>query len=493
MIIPVILAGGVGSRLWPLSRQLNPKQFIAFNDSPDSNSKLTLFQATLERLSGMEDVAAPIVICNEEHRFLVAEQLRVLDITSASILLEPEGRNTAPAVTLAALLAQEHLAAQSAASAEEAVLLVLPADHIIRDLDILHQCIGSGRDQALAGRLVTFGIEAAYPETGYGYVQRDSQPLVGSDSNNPAFAVKRFVEKPDAETAAQYIADGGYYWNSGMFMFSADAWLRELSQLAPQMAQVCRESCQHSQRDGDFIRVSSEIFASCPSDSIDYAVMEKTADAVVIPMAASWSDMGAWSALWEVSNNRNADNNVLMGDVHCVNVKDSYVRSESRLVAAVGIENAVIVETADAVLVAGKDQVQDVKQVVKWLEQQSRPETVKHTLVYRPWGSYECLATGPGFQVKHIRVRPGAALSLQMHHHRAEHWVVISGEAKVTCGDRVFTMGANESTFIPLGSTHRLQNESNEWIELIEVQTGQYLGEDDIVRFEDVYGRVPAN
>ncbi|HDZ09388.1 mannose-1-phosphate guanylyltransferase/mannose-6-phosphate isomerase [Pseudohongiella sp.] len=498
MIIPVILAGGVGSRLWPLSRQLNPKQFISFAESSAGIDSPTLFQATLSRLAGIDGLAAPIVICNEEHRFLVAEQLRVLDIRNASILLEPEGRNTAPAVTLASILAARHIAQQAAPDAAEPVLLVLPADHIIGDPAIFRRCVTAGVRQALAGRLVTFGIEATYPETGYGYVKRDtSGPQQAGENLSPAgaaeaFAVARFVEKPDAKTAAGYLADGSYYWNSGMFMFTATRWLQELSRLQPDMVSVCQAACRQPQQDGDFVRVAADIFATCPSDSIDYAVMEKTADAVVIPMAAAWSDMGAWSALWDVSEHRTDNNNVVIGDVHCVDVRDSYIRAGSRLVAAVGIENAVIVETADAVLVANKDQVQNVKQVVQWLEQQNRTEAVSHTLVYRPWGSYESLAHGPGFQVKHIRVRPGAALSLQMHHHRAEHWVVISGEATVTCDERIFTLTANQSTFLPLGCKHRLQNKSDEWIELIEVQTGDYLGEDDIVRFEDVYGRVPA-
>ncbi|MEX2333222.1 MAG: mannose-1-phosphate guanylyltransferase/mannose-6-phosphate isomerase, partial [Pseudohongiella sp.] len=413
-------------------------------------------------------------------------------------LLEPEGRNTAPAVTLAGLLADRHARQQATPDSAEPVLLVLPADHVIRDPEIFHRCVESGARQALAGRLVTFGIAATYPETGYGYVKRDaSGPEQRGVNLSPpgsaeAFAVARFVEKPDAKTAAAYLADGSYYWNSGMFMFTASKWLQELSRLQPDMVSVCQEASRQPQQDGDFVRISADIFASCPSDSIDYAVMEKTADAVVIPMAAEWSDMGAWSALWDVSEHKTPENNVIIGDVRCVDVSNSYLRSESRLVAAVGIENAVIVETADAVLVANKDQVQNVKQIVQWLEQHKRSEAVSHTLVYRPWGSYESLAHGPGFQVKHIRVRPGAALSLQMHHHRAEHWVVISGEATVTCDERVFTLTANQSTFLPLGCKHRLQNKCDEWIELIEVQTGDYLGEDDIVRFEDVYGRVPA-
>ncbi|WP_339856955.1 mannose-1-phosphate guanylyltransferase/mannose-6-phosphate isomerase [Pseudohongiella acticola] len=503
MIIPVILAGGVGSRLWPLSRQLNPKQFIALSASASATDvdSQTLFQATLARLDGITGLAAPIVICNEEHRFLVAEQLRVLGINNASILLEPEGRNTAPAVTLASLLAARHAELQTVPGSHESdepVLLVLPADHIIRDSAIFRRCVETGAEQARVGRLVTFGIEASYPETGYGYVKRDTSgdrqqgQNLAPTGDVDAFAVARFVEKPDAKTAAAYLADGSYYWNSGMFVFTADKWLQELTRLQPDMVSVCRDACQQTHQDGDFVRIDADVFASCPADSIDYAVMEKTADAVVIPMSAAWSDMGAWSALWDVSEHKTEDNNVVIGDVHCVDVKDSYLRSESRLVTAVGIENAVIVETADAVLVANKDQVQNVKQIVQWLEQQERPEAVSHTLVYRPWGSYESLAHGPGFQVKHIRVRPGAALSLQMHHHRAEHWVVISGEATVTCDERVFTLTANQSTFLPLGCKHRLQNNSDEWIELIEVQTGDYLGEDDIVRFEDVYGRVPT-
>jgi len=488
MIIPVILAGGVGSRLWPLSRQLNPKQFIAFDtpaDKEQNNASETLFQATLTRLRGIDGLAPPVVLCNEEHRFLVAEQLRQLDVRGADIVLEPCGRNTAPAVALAALSSAGR---RPAAGATEPVLLVLPADHVIRDRAALHRCIAEGARQALTGKLVTFGIEPAFAETGYGYIRR-GQPVAGSGL---AFGVEQFVEKPDLKTAESYLASGSYYWNSGMFMFTASAWLAELAALAPEISRVCRSAVAHLSRDGDFARVPTDVFASCPSDSIDYAVMEKTAHAVVVPLSASWSDLGAWSALWDVSDKKTADNNVLMGDVRCVDVSDSYVRAESRFVAAVGIKNAVVVETADAVLVADKSRVQDVKQIVQWLEQQSRQEAISHTLVFRPWGSYQSLAQGPGFQVKRIRVKPGAALSLQMHHRRAEHWVVISGVATVTCDDRVFDLTTNESTFIPLGSRHRLENKCDEWIELIEVQTGAYLGEDDIVRFEDVYGRAPA-
>lgn len=487
MIIPVILAGGVGSRLWPLSRQLNPKQFIAFDisasDSP-AGDVATLFQSTLLRLRDLPDVAPPVVLCNEEHRFLVAEQLRQAGVAGADIVLEPCGRNTAPAVELAALI----VSARKLSPAEEPVLLVLPADHVIRDISALHRCIDEGQRLARAGKLVTFGITPDYPETGYGYIRRGD--AVAGAAN--AYEVGEFVEKPDLKTAQTYLAGGLHYWNSGMFMFTASSWLTELDRLAPEMAQTCREAVTDLSRDGDFTRVSKEIFARCPSDSIDYAVMEKTPHAVVVPLSAGWSDLGAWDALWDIGDTKTPEQNVLKGDVYCVDVSNSYIRSESRLVAAVGMENAVIVETDDAVLVADKSKVQDVKKIVQWLEQLARPEAQSHTLVLRPWGSYQSLAQGPGFQVKRIRVKPGAALSLQMHHHRAEHWVVISGVATVTCDDRVFDMTGNESTFIPLGSRHRLENKTEEWIELIEVQTGTYLGEDDIVRFEDVYGRAPA-
>lgn len=489
MITPIILAGGVGSRLWPLSRQLNPKQFVDIGVNADG---LTLFQATIQRLEGLAGLSPPIVICNEEHRFLAAEQLRQLVhngiqcAKDAMLLLEPEGRNTAPALTLGALLAQ-----QAAAQGEPVVLLVLPADHLIADIDCFHRCVETARRQALSGHLVTFGIEPAYPETGYGYIQAGAAVTGAAVTGNDGVAmeVARFVEKPDLPTAEHYLEQGGFFWNSGMFMMTAEGWLDEVTRFAPDMALACRKACEGVGRDGDFVRVDEAQFAASPADSIDYAVMEKTSLAVVVPMAAGWSDLGAWDALWEVNGTRDAGNNVLSGDVYCDQVSNSYVSAGSRLVAAIGIDHAVIVETADAVLVADRRKVQDVKKVVQWLESQSRPEAVSHTLVYRPWGSFESLATGPGFQVKRIRVRPGAALSLQMHHFRAEHWVVIAGTAIVTCEERVFTLQANESTFIPLGSRHRLENKSDTWVELIEVQTGNYLGEDDIVRFDDVYGR----
>lgn len=502
MIVPVILAGGIGSRLWPLSRQLNPKQFVSLS-SPvaDGAPPSSLFLQTLERLQGLPELAPPLVVCHEEHRFLAAEQLRQSGMRQARIVLEPCGRNTAPALTVAALLAQEvfqqqTLAQYDALSApgaprEPVVLLVLPADHVIADVATFQAAVRQAVAHARDGALVTFGIAPGYPETGYGYIQR-GEALVGGNEAESGFRISRFVEKPDLPKAQSYLAAGDYYWNSGMFVMRADAWLDELEQLAPEMAEQCRLACARRRDDGDFIRIDEAAFAASPADSIDYTVMEKTRRAVVVPLDAGWNDLGAWSALWSVGRQLEAacdDGNVVQGDVYCRNVRDSYVRADSRLVTAIGLKNTVVVETADAVLVADKDQVQDVKAVVEWLQQQQRPEADTHTLVYRPWGSYESLATGPGFQVKRICVKPGAALSLQMHHHRAEHWVVLSGVATVTCDDRVFSLQANESTFIPLGSRHRLQNESAEWLELIEVQTGNYLGEDDIVRFDDVYGR----
>lgn len=482
MIIPVVLAGGVGTRLWPVSRQLYPKQFTSLSSSPAHVSSeavsTTLFQTTLTRLEGLQDLAAPIVVCNEEHRFLTAQQLHELGVKGASIVLEPIGRNTAPAVAIAAL--------QAMTVNPEAVLLVLPADHAIQDTQALRDAILIGAGQASRGKLVTFGIVPTAPETGYGYILR------GSPAAPATFAVQRFVEKPDLAKAQTYVESGEYYWNSGMFMFTAERFLSELAQYAPDILQACQGAFNGILPDVDFMRLPKDLFNVCRSDSIDYAVMEKTRDAVVVPLDAQWNDLGAWNALWETSG-KDAAQNVLSGDVYCEDVKGSYIRAQSRLVAAVGIENAVIIETADAVLVSARDRVQDVKRIVQQLEKAGRTEGINHVLVYRPWGTYESLAMGKGFQVKHICVKPGASLSLQMHHHRAEHWIVVKGIATVTCDDRVFAMKENESTFIPLGSRHRLQNQTTEAMELIEVQTGSYLGEDDIVRFDDIYGRVPAS
>lgn len=476
MIIPVILAGGVGSRLWPVSRQLYPKQFSSLGASQATSGKPgaspeTLFQATLTRIRGVADLGAPLVICNEEHRFLSAQQLLEIGEKHGTILLEPCGRNTAPAVALAALVA-----------APDDVLLVLPADHSIRNQQALQRVIENGAALAREGKLVTFGIVPTAPETGYGYIQRGAAVATGFD-------VARFVEKPALETAQAYLASGDYYWNSGMFMFTARQFLAELALHAPDILEVCQAAVAQIEPDVDFRRVPLEVFSRCRSESIDYAVMEKTRAAVVLPLDAQWNDLGAWDALWETSA-QDGQGNVLSGDVLCEGVSNSYIHAHSRLIAAVGLDNAIIVETADAVLIADRNSVQDVKRIVQRLEKEGRSEGVSHVLVYRPWGSYEALAVGEGYQVKHIVVKPGGCLSLQMHHHRAEHWVVIKGSATVTCGERVFTLQANESTFIPLGSKHRLQNLGEEPVELIEVQTGSYLAEDDIVRFEDIYGRV---
>lgn len=476
MIIPVVLAGGVGSRLWPVSRQLFPKQFTSLSvssptSSAEDESAQTLFQSTLSRIRSVADLGAPLVICNEEHRFLSAQQLLDMGENRGTILLEPIGRNTAPAVALAALIA-----------APEDVLLVLPADHAIPDHQALCKVIEDGAAMARNGKLVTFGIVPTAPETGYGYIQRGAALGAGFD-------VQRFVEKPALETAQEYLASGDYYWNSGMFMFTAQRFLAELALHAPDILEVCQAAIAQMSKDVDFRRVPVDVFSTCRSESIDYAVMEKTRSAVVLPLDAQWNDLGAWDALWETSV-QDAQGNVLTGDVLCEGVTNSYIHSHSRLVAAVGIRDAVIVETADAVLIADRASVQDVKRIVQSLEKQGRSEGVSHVLVYRPWGSYESLAIGNGFQVKHIIVKPGGCLSLQMHHHRAEHWVVLKGSATVTCDERVFDLQANESTFIPLGSKHRLQNLTEEPVELIEVQTGSYLAEDDIVRFEDIYGRV---
>lgn len=477
MIIPVVLAGGVGSRLWPVSRQLYPKQFSSLAvPTPDILGKegaSTLFQTTLTRLKGLEGLGAPVVICGEEHRFLTAQQLLELGQSKGRIVLEPVGRNTAPAVAVAALTA-----------APDDILLILPADHEIRDTEALLQAIEKGATLAREGQLVTFGIVALTPETGYGYIQRGA-------AHGAGFTVERFVEKPDLATAQAYIKNGDYYWNSGMFMFTAGQYLKELEQHAPDILHACRTAVAGIEPDVDFQRLPLAAFSACRGESIDYAVMEKTRASVVVPLDAQWSDLGAWNALWETSA-KDAQGNVLHGDVLCEGVTDSYIHSHSRLIAAVGIENAVIVETADAVLIASRDRVQEVKKIVQRLEQAGRPESENHVLVYRPWGSYESLAHGVGFQVKHIVVKPGGSLSLQMHHHRAEHWIVVKGDATVTCDDNVFTLSENQSTYIPLGSKHRLQNLGNEPVELIEVQTGNYLGEDDIVRFEDIYGRAKS-
>lgn len=471
-LMPVILAGGAGTRLWPVSRALLPKQFIQFPQQTGS-----LFQNTLSRLGGIAGILDPVVVCNEEHRFLVAEQLRQLDVADAQIILEPFGRNTAPATAVAAL--------QIIAARGDVLMLVLPADHLIQDVAALQAAIMAAVPLAAAGRLVTFGIVPQSAETGYGYIRK------GAALPAPAFAVDRFVEKPDLATARSYLDSGEYLWNSGMFLFAASVWLRELKQRAPHIHDCCVNVQAELRQEGEFLRIDPGLFETCPADSIDYAVMEKTSAAAVLPLDAGWNDLGAWSALQQIGS-KDGDGNVVSGDVLLTDVSGSYVQSSSRLVTAVGIRDIVVVETSDAVLVADRHKVQNVKQIVDLLKQMQRSEHHSHDLVKRPWGSYESLVNTDGYQVKHIVVNPGASLSLQLHHHRAEHWIVIRGEATVTRDDEVFTLVANESTHIPLGSKHRLQNRGDSPCEIIEVQVGDYLGEDDIVRFEDVYGRVPA-
>ncbi|MYM36497.1 mannose-1-phosphate guanylyltransferase/mannose-6-phosphate isomerase [Duganella sp. FT94W] len=468
-IYPVILSGGAGTRLWPLSRAALPKQLLPLI------SEQTMLQETALRLAGRAGVAAPLVVCGNEHRFLVAEQMREIGIDPLGILLEPVGRNTAPAVAVAA----NYLRGIDA----DAMMLVLPADHVIEQVDAFYAAVEQAAALAASGKLATFGIVPTGPETGYGYIQ-SGQEVAGTGG----FAVDRFVEKPDLETAKGFVAAGNFFWNSGMFLFRADRYLAELKEFQPAMAAACEAAIQGDYRDLDFCRLDEAAFASAPSDSIDYAVMEQTRDAVVVPADIGWSDVGSWSALHEVQRG-DAQGNVLRGDVYLDNVSGSLVRAESRIVAVVGVQDLVVVETADAVLVAHKDQVQRVKQIVDHLKSKHRTEHLHHTKVYRPWGCYEGIDIGERFQVKRITVNPGGILSLQMHHHRAEHWIVVSGTAKVTCGDNVTLLTENESTYIPIGMTHRLENPGKLPLHLIEVQSGSYLGEDDIVRYEDVYQR----
>ena len=468
MLMPVIMAGGSGSRLWPLSRQLNPKQFLALT------GERTLLQATLDRLEGLE-ATAPLLICNDEHRFIAAEQLRQGGVEDAEILLEPVGRNTAPAIALAALRATER--------GGDPLLLVLAADHAMQDDAAFRESVERAVPLAEAGHLVTFGIVPSAPETGYGYIER------GAALDGGGHAVARFVEKPDAATAQAYLDSGDYYWNSGMFLFRASRYLEGLERFEPEMLAACREALAGGQRDLDFVRVAAEAFAACPANSIDYAVMERTEAAAVVALDAGWSDIGSWSALWEVAE-RDGDGNALRGDVTVHDARDTLVHADHRLVAAVGVDNLVVVETKDAVLVAHKDRVQDVKKVVERLEAEGRTEHLNHREVYRPWGCYDSIDYGDRFQVKRITVKPGAKLSVQMHHHRAEHWVVVRGTARVTNGDDSFLVSENESTYIPLGRVHALENPGSIPLELVEVQSGSYLGEDDIVRFDDQYGRV---
>ncbi|PTQ69635.1 mannose-1-phosphate guanylyltransferase (GDP) /mannose-6-phosphate isomerase type 2 [Nitrosomonas oligotropha] len=477
-LIPIILSGGSGTRLWPLSREKYPKQLLPLiNDD-------SLLQATVRRMDGLKGVqlSAPMIVCNEEYRFVIAEQLRIMD-RKGSILLEPFGRNTAPALTLAALAALRE--------GDDSILLVMPSDHVIMDVESFQAAVLAGMLQAMDGGIVTFGITPNAPETGYGYIQ--SGELI--EQGKTAYQIARFVEKPDLSTAQTYLDAGNYLWNSGLFMMRASVWLSAIGKCRPDILIACQAAWDQGSADGDFLRVDKKAFEQCPSDSIDYAVMERIArqesdlpGGVVIPLTAGWSDIGAWSSLWQVLPKDDAGN-VAKGDVLLNDCKNTLAISESRLVTCVGIENVIVVETPDAVLVVHKDKTQDVKLVVDMLKQQGRSEGKLHRKVFRPWGWYDGIDVGERFQVKRIVVKPGAALSLQMHHHRAEHWVVVRGTARVTRNKDVYLVSENESTYIPLGTSHRLENPGCVPLEMIEIQSGSYLGEDDIVRFEDIYGR----
>ncbi|GAB2670767.1 mannose-1-phosphate guanylyltransferase/mannose-6-phosphate isomerase [Arenimonas aestuarii] len=466
-LVPVLLSGGSGTRLWPLSRETHPKQF-----QPLVGEK-SLLQATWERLEGLDGLVAPIVVANEDHRFMVAEQLRRVGAVPSAIVLEPVGRNTAPAIAVAAL--------QARADGADPLLLVLPSDHVIADEAGFRAAVQAACAAAGEGALVTFGIVPTGPETGYGYIKAGA----ATSSVQP---VEAFVEKPDKATAETYVASGDYFWNSGMFLFRASSYLAELEKYAPAMVAAARESLEKAQRDVDFLRLDRDAFEACPADSIDYAVMEKTDKAAVLSINVGWNDVGSWNALWEIAD-QDADGNAHHGDVIALDCRNTLAWGGRRLVSLLGLDDVIVVDTDDALLVAARDQVQEVKAIVARLKGEGRPQASIHRKVYRPWGSYDGIDSGERFQVKRIVVKPGAALSLQMHHHRAEHWIVVSGSARVTCGDEVFLLAENQSTYIPLGSKHRLENPGKVPLELIEVQSGSYLGEDDIVRFEDVYGR----
>ncbi len=466
-VIPVILSGGAGTRLWPLSREMYPKQLLALT------SKQTMLQDTAARLATIAGAIPPIVVCNEAHRFTVAEQIRALGAHVSAILLEPCGRNTAPAVALAALKALDIDA--------DATLMVAPADHVIRDVHKFSQAADVAVSLAQNDKLVTFGIVAHAPETGYGYIRR-------GDGTGPAYPVAQFIEKPPLDLAVQFVATGEYYWNSGMFVFKAGRYLSELRNFAPDILAACTAAYTAAKADLDFVRIDKAEFAKCRSESIDYAVMEKTQDALVLPLDVGWSDVGSWSSLFDALP-ADEEGNVLQGDVLTYDTHDCYVHSTSRLVAAVGMEDHIIVETKDAILVAPKDRVQDVKDLVAKIKKSGRTESALHREVFRPWGSYDSIDSGERFQVKRLSVKPGGVLSLQMHHHRAEHWIVVQGTARITRNEQTFLLAENESTYIPVGATHRIENPGKVPLHIIEVQSGSYLGEDDIVRFEDNYGR----
>ncbi|EPP6821798.1 mannose-1-phosphate guanylyltransferase/mannose-6-phosphate isomerase [Escherichia coli] len=470
MLLPVIMAGGTGSRLWLMSRELYPKQFLRLY------GQRSMLQETVLRLDDV-DAREPVVICNQEHRFLVAEQLRQINKLSHNIILEPVGRNTAPAIALAALSAIEN--------GDDPILLVLAADHIINNKLAFHQAIKSAFKFALQGRLVTFGIVPTGPETGYGYIHRGQEETLDEQI---AYQVSRFVEKPNKETAESYIASGEYYWNSGMFMFRAKKYLEELEKFRPDILDACKAAIQGCKESDEFIKVDRDLFIACPDESVDYAVMEKTTDAVVVGLDADWSDVGSWSALWEVSP-KDDKGNVLTGDTFLHNANNCYINTDEKLIAAIGVDDLVIINTKDAVLVVNKDQVQDVKKVVEYLKANHRSEYKRHREIYRPWGRCDVVVQTERFNVNRITVKPGAAFSMQMHHHRTEHWVILSGTGEVTIKDQKFLLTENQSTFIPIGAQHRLENPGKIPLELLEIQSGSYLGDDDIIRIKDQYGR----
>ena len=477
-VIPVILSGGAGSRLWPLSRTNQPKQFIPLVDG------LTLLQATARRIAAVEPSAAPIVVCNVSHRFMVAEQLRAIGVAPAAVVLEPAGHNTAPAIAAAALEALALEALARAQSVGEPILLVLPADHLIRDEARFAAAVREASIEAASGRLVTFGVPPARAQTGYGYIQAGRPTGLGAGVRR----VDRFIEKPDARSAAAYVKDGRYWWNSGMFVFRAGRYLHELGVHANDVREAVVEAHRKAVSDLGFLRLDARAFAASPAISVDHAVMERTSEAVMVPLEAGWSDIGSWATLSELDTCDEAGN-VVQGDVVVERTRNTYIRGGNRLIAAVGVTDLVIADTADAVLVAGKGAVEDVRRVVATLASAGRAETRHHRTVHRPWGVYEVLHGGDGFKVKRIVVNPGQGLSLQSHRHRAEHWIVVRGVARVTRGDDTFAVAANQSTYIPPGVRHRLENPQTAPLELVEVQTGSYLGEDDIVRYDDVYGR----
>jgi mannose-1-phosphate guanylyltransferase len=462
-VCAVVMAGGSGSRLWPLSRANHPKQFLTLFGED------TMLQATFKRLENL-NIESSVTICNEEHRFFVAEQLREID-KLGSIILEPIGRNTAPAIALAAI----------SVKTEDPLMLVLAADHVIQDQFSFESSLKEAIPLAQAGKLVTFGVVPSEPNTGYGYIKKGK-------TEGSGFLVDKFVEKPSHSIAKEYLASGDYLWNSGMFLFKASRYLEELQKFRPDIFEACSSCMKNVASDLDFLRVEKSIFESTPSDSIDYAVMEKTDDAVVVPMDAGWSDIGSWSSLWEIED-KDKNNNVAKGDVILHKTKNTYVKTDGKLIATIGANDLIITNTKDAILIAHRDLAQDVKEIVNQLKAENRQEWQLHREVYRPWGKYDSLDNGRRYQVKRITVKPGAKLSVQMHHHRAEHWIVVSGTAKVINGDKTFILSENESTYIPVGVVHALENPGKVELELIEVQSGSYLGEDDIVRFEDIYGR----